>query len=248
VTFPVTAAGFLSPSLGSPGDGAGPAFEVKFLLDEVRAREVEVRARRILALDPHGDPVLGGAYRTTSLYCDTPELDVYHRSEAYKGHKFRVRRYGSTPWAFLERKSKEDDRVAKKRTPIAEEDLARLAQPMVFGKWPGRWFHRSLLAHRLLPACRITYQRTAFAGSHARRPLRLTLDRRLHGTLATEWSLVPVEEGAPLLVGQVILELKYRTALPEPFAELMRELDLHPSTVSKYRLCREARGVPPVRR
>jgi hypothetical protein len=240
---PVTATGFESPSLGSPGDGAGPAFELKFLLEETRARAVEDWARRRLALDPHGDPALGGAYRTTSLYCDTPQRDVYHRTEPYKGHKFRVRRYGSVPWAFLERKSKEADRVAKKRTPIPEEELALLAHPTSRVKWPGRWFHRSLLAYRLLPVCRVTYQRMAFAGSRAEGPLRLTLDQHVHGTVTDEWDLAPAEGGLPLLAGQVILEFKFRGALPALFQELVRELGLSPSTVSKYRLCREAWGI-----
>jgi hypothetical protein len=244
----VTAAGFESPSLGSPGGGAGPAFERKFLLDEARAQEVEAWARRRLTLDPHGDPALDGAYRTTSLYCDTPGLDVYHRTEAYKGHKFRVRRYGSAPWAFLERKSKEDDRVAKRRTPVPEEELALLAHPTPPRAWPGRWFHRRLWSYHLHPACRITYWRTAFAGYCAQGPLRLTLDRLVHGTPADEWGIAPVEGGRPLLSGQVILEFKFRTALPATFEELARDLGLSPSTVSKYRLCREAWGWPTVRR
>src|SRR5438270_569717 len=98
----LTTPGFESPSLGSPG--GAPAYELKFLIGAAQAREVEARARRCLTLDPHGDPALGGAYRTTSLYFDTPTLDVYHRTAAHKGHKLRARRYGSMPCVFLERK------------------------------------------------------------------------------------------------------------------------------------------------
>jgi VTC domain len=244
VTSPLTAAGFESPSLGSP-QGAGPAYELKFLLDETRAREIDDWAQARLVLDPHGDPALGGAYRTTSLYCDTPHLDVYHRSPRYRRRKFRVRRYGSMPWLFLERKSKSGDRVAKRRTAVPEEELTQLAVPMSLVDWPGHWFHRGLLARRLGPACRIVYQRTAYAGASSGSPLRLTLDRRLHGVLASGWSLDPVEGGLPLLTGQVILELKFRVVLPAPFGELMEGLRLRPSVVSKYRLCREAWGVSP---
>lgn len=233
-----------SPSLSSSADGAGPAFELKFLLDEARAREVEDWARRRLALDPHGDPALGGAYRTTSLYCDTPELDVYHRSPSYRRRKFRVRRYGAAPLAFLERKSKWGDRVAKRRTTVPEDELALLVNPLGLLSWPGHWFHRRLLARRLGPACRIVYQRTAYVGSCAEGPLRLTLDRRVRGILTGEWSLAPFEGGRPLLTGQVILELKFRLALPAPFKEVVTGLRLSPSAVSKYRLCREVWGVP----
>jgi hypothetical protein len=237
---PLTLAGFESPSLGSPGAGANPAFELKFLLDPARAQEVEARVRGRLALDPHGDPALGGAYRTTSLYFDTPELDVYLRSRSYKRRKFRLRRYGSASWAFLERKSKWGDRVEKRRTAVPEGELPLLALPEPGTTWPGHWFHRRLRMRRLFPACRIVYQRTAYMGSCPEGPLRLTLDRRLYGVLTADWDLAPVEEGLPLLAGQVILELKFRGALPAPFKEIVRDLRLNPTTVSKYGLCRRA--------
>jgi hypothetical protein len=232
-----------SPSLASPGDGS-PAYELKFLLDEARAQKVEAWAQGRLALDPHGDPALGGAYRTTSLYFDTSELDVYHRAPSYKRRKFRVRRYGPAPWAFLERKSKWGDRVAKRRTAIPDGEVVLLTHPMSLVNWPGHWFHRRLLARRLGPACQIIYQRTAYVGACPESPLRLTLDRRVHGILTDEWSLAPSDGGLPLLTGQVILEFKFRLALPAPFKEVIADFRLSPRTVSKYRLCREAWGAP----
>ena len=238
---------FESPSLGSP-DGAGPAYELKFLLDEARAQAVEAWARQRLTPDPHGDPALGGAYRTTSLYFDTPGLDVFHRSPSYRRRKFRVRRYGAGPWLFLERKSKWGDRVEKRRTAIPGEELALLALPMSVTTWPGHWFHRRLLARRLDPACRVAYQRTAYVGGSPGGPLRLTLDRRVHGLLTAEWDLTPPEGGLPLLQGQAILEFKFRQALPPALKGLVQDLRLSPAGVSKYRLCRQAWGVPAPRR
>ncbi len=246
MTTLLTPVGFESPSLSSSERG-GPAFELKFLVDEGQAQEVEAWARRRLAPDPHGDPALDGAYRTTSLYCDTPGLDVYHRSPSYRWRKFRARRYGSAPRVFLERKSKSGDRVAKRRTAVPEEELSVLLPPLSLVDWPGHWFHHSLLVRRLSPACLIAYQRTAFAGACAEGPLRLTLDRRVRGTLTDEWALAPVEGGLPLLAGQVIVELKFRSAMPAPFKDLVTGMRLVPRAVSKYRLCREAWGVPSLR-
>src|SRR5262249_23101153 len=72
-----------SPSLFGPDttelDGP-PAYELKFLLHEEQAGEVVARVARRLAPDPYGDPALGGAYRTTSVYTDTPQFDVFHRA------------------------------------------------------------------------------------------------------------------------------------------------------------------------
>ncbi len=234
--------GFVSPALAPAGNGAGEAFEIKFRIDEDQARDVERWARRWLQLDPHGEVALGGAYRTTSLYCDTPELDVYRRTESYRGEKFRLRRYGSSPWVFLEQKSRLEERVRKRRTAIDEAELPVLDAPLAPPPWPGAWFHGELRVKRLRPACRLVYHRTAFAGQGADGPMRLTLDRGLRGILTSDWRLDDSEAGPPLLPAGVILELKFRVTLPDPFAGLCRDMNLGASAVSKYRLCRELWG------
>jgi hypothetical protein len=170
-------------------------------------------------------------------------LDVYRRSPSYKRRKFRVRRYGEANWVFLERKTKRGDRVAKRRVAVPEDELAALTQPLCLADWPGNWFHQRLYQRRLQPACLVRYRRLAYGGCGPEGPLRLTLDRRLHGLPAHEWTLPAFGGGLPLLTGQVILEFKFRAALPTPFKELVRSMQLRPCAVSKYRLCREAWGV-----
>jgi hypothetical protein len=237
-----TAEEFASPSLRPAG---GPAYELKFLLDDALAAEVEAWARRRLALDPHADPALGGAYRTTTLYCDTPEHDVYRRTGSYGRRKFRLRRYGQSAQVFLERKSKRGDRVRKRRTAVPADELALLAHPLSVTTWPGHWFHRRLLVRRLCPACHVTYDRLAFVGAGGEGPLRLTLDRRLAGWPAGAWTLTPAGVARPFLTGHLILEFKYRAVLPAPFKELIGAFRLGPAPVSKYRLCLEAWGLAP---
>src|SRR5687767_9052739 len=89
----------VSPGLAADADGLGPAFELKFLLAHDQAAEVEAWAHRHLAPDSHGT---AGRYRVTSVYCDTPGLDVFHRSPGYRRTKFRVRRYDGAARVFLE--------------------------------------------------------------------------------------------------------------------------------------------------
>jgi hypothetical protein len=228
-----------SPSLTTDG---GVAFELKFVVDDDQARRVEDWARQRLAPDAHGEPVRGGAYITTSLYCDTPRFDVFHGTPSFCRSKFRVRRYGPAGWAFVERKSRWGDRVAKRRTPLPLDDLPRLGEPLGPLTWPGDWFHRFLRHLRLVPACRVAYERTAFVGAG----LRLTLDRRLRGVPALGWSVDPVDDAPALLDGRVILEFKFGPALPVMFKQLAAELGLAPMRVSKYRLCRAAWAETPL--
>ena len=242
MTPPETAAGFLSPSLALPATTEVPAFELKFLIDEATAGRVTDWARERLTADPHGDPDLGGAYRTTSLYSDTDERDVFHRSPGYARRKFRVRRYGTAPWAYLERKSKSGARVAKLRTTVPVEELAFLDRQFGALSWPGHWFHRRVLARRLRPACRITYERSAYAGAGTDGPVRPTMDRAVYGRPATTWGVAPVADGRPLISGRVILELKFQSSMPVLFKGLVADLRLDPGPVSKYRLCCAAWG------
>lgn len=230
----------VSPSLAAPGGESAPAFEIKFLLTEALAAELQDWAAGSLRPDPHADPGSCGSYQTTSLYLDTPEADVYHRRPPHRRRKYRVRRYGSSERLFLERKTKSGDRVRKRRVCIDGVELPALGGALSLESWPGHWFHQRLVARDLRPASRMTYRRTALVGACAEGPLRLTLDRDIFGVRATDWSMAPPDGGLQVLPGHVIMELKFLVSMPLPFKQLMHEFKLTPVAISKYRLCRAA--------
>jgi len=232
-----------SPSL-RPTTAEMPAFELKLNIDAEQAARIHQWSRSNLVPDPHGDPALNGAYTTTTLYFDTPELDVYHRSDAYRRSKYRIRRYGLMSSVFLERKTKTGDRVRKQRITVAEADLNALGKPPSQSTWDGQWFHDRIINKGLHPSCLISYRRQAWIGSCPEGPLRLTVDSDIQGILCNEFRLVPFDGGLPLLPGRLIAELKFIHALPLPFKMLLNELRINPGPVSKYRLCREAWGLP----
>jgi VTC domain len=224
-----------SPGLGK---GAGPAFELKFQLSLAEAHDVESWARQHLQPDLHGEL---GSYRITSVYCDTPRLDTFHRAPGFRRSKYRLRRYGEAPRVYLECKRRWGDRVKKKRAEVADTELSLLtsASPP---EWAGAWFQRRISKRGLLPACRVTYHRTAFFGGSDDAPIRLTLDRNLAGAPATSWD-VPLEDGQPLLPDGVMLEMKFHTYLPELFRSLLPRLPLQQGRVSKYRRCVQVCGL-----
>ncbi|MBM4069615.1 MAG: polyphosphate polymerase domain-containing protein [Planctomycetes bacterium] len=218
------------------------AYELKFLVDTALARQVEAWGRDHLAIDPHADPALGGAYRVRSIYCDTPELDVYFRNDGYRRRKFRLRRYGVESVVHLERKSKPGDRVRKRRTAVAGHELSRLGKD-VDPAWPGFWFQRRLSARRLQPRCLITYERHAHVGMGGDGPMRMTLDHDIRAALAGGFDFEPAARDTLLLPGAVVLELKFQSRLPALFRALMHDMKLTPSGVSKYRMGIEACGL-----
>ncbi|MGH7130526.1 MAG: polyphosphate polymerase domain-containing protein [Phycisphaerales bacterium] len=246
MTPPTTTEEFESPSLRSLGDGGSHAYELKFLLDVAIAEKVEHWARRCMTPDPHGDALLGGAYRTTTIYADTPELDVYHRSPSYARRKFRVRRYGTMPWVFLERKLRSELRVVKRRVVVPLDEVGALSDldSNSDGAWAGEWFRQQLYVRRLQPAAQIQYLRHAFVGVCPEGPLRLTLDHDIRGVEVAGWKIGDCRGGLAVLPGRVVLELKFLGGLPLPFKQLVAECGLQPQGVSKYRLWHQAAGVP----
>lgn len=244
MTTSLPAADFMSPSLAAAGDGDGPAYELKFLLPDAQAHEVEAWARRHLTLDPHAAVCPENAYEIHGLYLDTPELDTYHRRGPLRRQKFRLRRYGSETCLYLERKRKNGDRVRKRRTLINDCDLSLVPRPPD-PAWPGHWFQLRRETCRLQPACQVSYLRVAFGGRCGEGSLRLTLDRSLRCAPVAEWHVSTVAAGLPLLAGQTLLELKFRARLPAVFKQLMQDFGLNPSPVSKYRLAIRAWGPAP---
>jgi VTC domain len=234
---------FESPSLYR-GDGETPAFEVKFVLTEAEAAEAERLLRPSLAADPHADPALGGAYRVTSVYFDTPALDVYRRSENYRRRKYRVRRYGVSPTAFLERKSKSDQEVQKRRTAVPLAELGEL-NGSAPDEWSGAWFVKQLRDRGLRPVCRVSYSRVALVGSCPEGPIRVTFDRAARGLGTRGADPEPVADGSPLLQDEVIGEFKFLGAMPPVFKGVIERLRLNPRPVSKYRRCVETAGLVP---
>ena len=240
-----SATGLESPSLfvpGAPADGA-TAFEVKFLLTEEQVREVTARVTGKLALDAYADPTMGNAYQTTSVYTDTPNFDVFYRTEGYDRDMFRVRRYGVTGPVFVERKTKNGDKVRKHRVRIDAAEVADLAVPELNSEWAGEWFHSQLIQKQLKPVCRVAYERVAYLGTADGGTVRLTFDRNIRGVLASEWKLEAVGAVPPIIAERVVCEMKFRTAMPALFRGIVADLALAPTPVSKYRTFVQAAGL-----
>jgi hypothetical protein len=210
------------------------ASEIKFVVPSSLAEQLSDWARARLMADPNAGGAAGDTYKITSLYFDTDAFDVFHRRGSFGRSKLRVRRYGQTELLFLERKLRTRGLLAKRRSIVSIGELDRLTEETPDRSWPGYWFHRRLLARGLKPVCQISYQRLARVAMTPFGPIRLTVDRDLHGT-PVEGLKFSGEEGPLLLDGSSILELKFRRELPPLFKNLLEEFALNPEPFSKYR-------------
>ena len=212
--------------------------ETKFVVDPVTATAICEWARAHLNRDPHGEGQFGDEYRTTSLYFDTHDFDVFNRRGSYSRSKYRIRRYDGAASAFLERKLRTDSLLAKRRTSVALTELAPLGRSIatsrVLSRWAGSWFEHRLLIRHLRPSCQISYSRLARIAEVEYGPVRMTLDTHVRA-LPIHSLEFSKREGELVLPDQAVLELKYRDVLPSVFKRLIEEFRLTPRRASKYR-------------
>src|SRR6185295_18559022 len=114
------------------------AQEVKFLVNASAAEAVLAWSRQRMTPDPHASGEFSDEYRTTSLYLDTEQLDVYHRRGSFGRSKYRARCYAaSASVVFLERKLRTGTFLIKRRTTVDHDGLDRLAASPPDDRWPG---------------------------------------------------------------------------------------------------------------
>jgi hypothetical protein len=234
----------ISPALRSASAGGRCAFEIKMALDPHTAHDLENYFASIMQYDPYAAQAADRAYRVTTLYTDTDQFDVLHRTASRKRRKFRLRRYGREACVYLERKSRHQSRVRKKRTVVGAEQTIELAQEATIPTWAGRWFHQSIRRQGLRPVCVIGYRRSALIGASEFGPIRVTFDRDLTAMRTDSWSICGHEtvSGSPFST-RTICEFKFPGALPCLFKDVLDRFRFVPGRFSKYRSAAQVLGL-----
>ena len=199
------------------------AYEIKFLVPTERALDLREWARGWMRPDPNTASGSGDTYRITSLYYDTPELDVFHKRGSFGRCKYRIRRYDASPTVFLERKLRSERLVTKRRTLVNLSELERLRQDKCDLQWSGAWFQRRMLARGMNPSCQVSYRRTALVSENGSGLVRLTLDEDLRAWKVRVPEFHAIAGGKFLMRGHMIMEMKFRIALPAMFKEALGE-------------------------
>lgn len=239
-------------------------FELKYQIDERRARGVRDFIRGHLVRDPHARPSLGGSYPIYSVYLDSPSLDLFNATVC--GHKnrfkLRARYYDPDPASpvFFEIKKRVNDVILKERARVKRGSVGRL----LAGRPPGRHdLHDPSdpqALHALSQFCHLRdvvnaggrtlvgYTREAWNAPDDD-GVRVTFDRKLAGS----WfdPLLPIDRGLrvdrawvwpPVEDGGVVLELKFTGRYPLWMRELVAAFDLYRTSIAKYVACVEAMG------
>lgn len=224
--------------------------EMKFRCDAALSAQVKQWARDHLGVNENCSSSCGDACNINTLYLDTRELDLLHRTGVIGPAKHRIRRYGNEQTLWLETKRKKKMVVRKNRTAVFESDLMPRVMSLNRGgpveesatddSWCGDWFLDRLDKRRLQPAIQIAYQRFARTTTHNGENLRLTIDSQMTASPVKGWSVATppsdeIQDRRSFADGEV-LKLKFHNQMPHLFKELLRTFVIPATGFSKYRV------------
>jgi SPX domain protein involved in polyphosphate accumulation len=225
-------------------------YELKYLVEEVRARGVREFLRHHLEHDRYSLGHPGYAYPIYTLYLDSPGLGLY--SATCQGHKnrykLRLRYYDYNPDnpVFFEIKRRVGDVIIKERAPVVRASVARLlagGYPWREDIAPGgdtedfqvvRRFCELRDAINATPRVLVHYHREAWVSPRDAK-LRVSFDRKL-ATARYQHTLVP-PRWLRADLESVVLELKFNDRFPTWMQELVRNWDLYRCPMAKYVHC-----------
>jgi hypothetical protein len=221
--------------------------ELKYLIDEVLAREIRSRIGAYCSRDPHC-PVSGVGYPINSLYLDSPALAFHEAKERGDPDriKLRVRTYSDTSPAILEIKRRRSEVILKTRGVVDRERAQEAAVGLTadLDRTPFLDDFAFVLANAgAQPTLWVSYEREAFE-STVDKYTRITFDRKIEVCPSLDWSLSRPTSGVCCFddswktdhtTTPVVLEIKCETgSVPWWVTDLIRRHDLVRSSFSKY--------------
>jgi len=220
-------------------------FEFKYVMTKQKAQLIERYLDRVgIKRDAQGE---NGAYIVVSLYCDTPYREDYYDKLSGLAHrrKLRFRIYdetfvGAPPQVWLEVKEKHDMTIQKQRVAIAGNEWSQIFSNKTAGTANVvAWLQMKAPAFAYLfaqknyrPQVIVQYRRKAYVGEFTA-PFRLTFDDDI---VACRWREFQ-QSGAPftsVLREKVVMEVKFRDALPWWFGDIVYRFQLSRQAFSKY--------------
>lgn len=181
-----------------------------------------------------------GLQTVANIYYDDPDYSLirYSLDKPIYKEKLRLRSYGRAQWedhVYVELKKKLRGVVYKRRVIMPLKAAERFLNT---GKIDGtmnqiqREIYNFCCRRLILPAAFVAYEREAWLDP-ADSGLRVTMDYNIR-CRATNLSLSQPLEGVELLsVGQILMELKARRAMPHWMARTLSQLRIYPISFSK---------------
>jgi hypothetical protein len=219
--------------------------ELKYLISESQAVVIKELVKPHLRLDRYCEVQPSGAYPLSSLYLDSHDLRLCR--ESIEGHKnrfkLRIRRYSDDPScpSFFEIKRRMNRVIIKNRAKVNHHNIEELLLCPALLYREGNGDQEILHQFELYMGCicarpvvQVRYMREAYEGLLDNN-IRITFDRKLCYKISDkaevsldggQWRRYPMKG--------VILEIKFTDFYPPWLSSVVKCLELHEQSISKY--------------
>jgi hypothetical protein len=226
---------------------SGGRFELKYLLTELKAAQVEQYIRSFMRLDKYSKRHRSGYYPIVSLYMDSEDIRLCRETLTGIKNRFklRIRSYtDDTEYPrFVEIKRRLNSIIIKSRATVPDCDIPALlagqtvpmrSETISFDTIKQFQLYMNVIHAR--PMILVRYMRIAYEDDYHNR-LRVTFDRELAYNVT---KLPQVSFGNTgwqsylSLSGLVILEIKFTGHYPIWLNRMTKILDIRQVSISKY--------------
>ena len=224
-------------------------FENKYLVDESTALAVREFVCGYLECDEFSEGMPNFSYPVHSLYLDSPDLKLFHRTINGDKNRFklRVRYYRDEPDepTFFEIKRRNNNTISKQRGMVRRAAVG----PILAGEYPTeshmlsrkgseleavRRFYQHVQELRAYAVAHVAYMREAWVSPYDN-SVRVTLDREVLWSMDPTTNLfVGMHEPVCVFGKLVVLELKFTNRFPDWFGDLVRVFNLMQCGAAKY--------------
>lgn len=246
----------MSENLPKYGDSVlGCRYELKYRISESKAEAITQFIKPYLHLDRYSKLRTNGAYPIVSLYLDSDNLQLCRESlEGKKNRlKLRIRSYTDEPDYprffeikqhrphFFEIKRRVNNIIIKSRARVKYQDVSSLllgaSLPLQTHDGDGETLKQFQLYANSInagPVILIRYMRQAYEDDSENR-VRVTFDRELFYNVTRELKVTMGGAGwQRLFSNDVILEIKFTGRYPAWLSQMVKVLNLHQQSNSKY--------------
>lgn len=213
-------------------------YEIKYLLNQQQFETLRTHLKGYMAMDSYG------MHTICNVYFDTDQYTLIRNSlekPIYK-EKIRLRSYGipkKGDLVFIEIKKKFDGIVYKRRVEMTLEEARNYCQAGIHPAEDNQivreidWFMKF---YRPKPKAFIAYDRLAFFGND-NSELRMTFDQNIRAR-SNQLDLTQGDWGSSILQpGLILMEIKISEGAPLWLSHLLCEMNLFPTSFSKYGSC-----------
>ncbi|WP_145420493.1 hypothetical protein [Planctomycetes bacterium K23_9] len=196
-----------------------PQYELIFVLESRLAAALMDSASKHFA-----------AGSTEQMICDhyyeSPQRKKRLRAKS-PSRQYRVRQIDSAPnvpapYASLEALRLERGMRLLRQSNVPSHELSKLKSAAVDKSWAGKWFHKKLLKHSLLPSLEIQFDQTSWEADSFDGTLRLSVSRNIQAAPFQSASSSRVRIAAN------IVRMQFSVSLPSVLKSLIYEFALLP--------------------